>query len=210
MMFRKKKKEFNYFDEFIESANYAKEIVTNLREVINNFNVADIEESSKNIHEIENKADKNLHELKDYLLKDFLPPIDREDVLNIAHKIDDIVDGIDEIITNVNILNVTNIKKDMKRSLEILQDAINKTYDLLVDFKDLKNIQAIKEKVIEVNNLEELGDRQYELAMKNLFENETNAIEVIKWEKIYEAIENSFDACENVAESVEEVLMKNC
>lgn len=210
MMFRKKKKEFNYFDEFIESTNYAKEIVTNLREVINNFNVADIEESSKNIHEIENKADKNLHELKDYLLKDFLPPIDREDVLNIAHKIDDIVDGIDEIITNVNILNVTNIKKDMKRSLEILQDAINKTYDLLVDFKDLKNIQAIKEKVIEVNNLEELGDRQYELAMKNLFENETNAIEVIKWEKIYEAIENSFDACENVAESVEEVLMKNC
>ena len=151
-----------------------------------------------------------MHELKDYLLKDFLPPIDREDVLNIAHKIDDIVDGIDEIITNVNILNVTNIKKDMERSLEILQDAINKTYDLLVDFKDLKNIQAIKEKVIEVNNLEELGDRQYELAMKNLFENETNAIEVIKWEKIYEAIENSFDACENVAESVEEVLMKNC
>ena len=145
-MFRKKKEEFNYFDEFIESANYAKEIVTNLREVINNFNVADIEESSKNIHEIENKADKNLHELKDYLLKDFLPPIDREDVLNIAHKIDDIVDGIDEIITNVNILNVTNIKKDMERSLEILQDAINKTYDLLVDFKDLKNIQAIKEK----------------------------------------------------------------
>lgn len=210
MMFRKKKEEFNYFDKFIESANYAKEIVTNLREVINNFNVADIEESSKNIHEIENKADKNLHELKDYLLKDFLPPIDREDVLNIAHKIDDIVDGIDEIITNVNILNVTNIKKDMERSLEILQDAINKTYDLLVNFKDLKNIQAIKEKVIEVNNLEELGDRQYELAMKNLFENETNAIEVIKWEKIYEAIENSFDACENVAESVEEVLMKNC
>ena len=61
-----------------------------------------------------------------------------------------------------------------------------------------------------LNSLEELGDRQYELAMKNLFENETNAIEVIKWEKIYEAIENSFDACENVAESVEEVLMKNC
>lgn len=209
-MFKKKKEEFNYFNKFIESASYAKEIVASLNEIINNFNIVDIETNSKKIHEIENKADKNLHELKDYLLRDFLPPIEREDILSIAHKIDDIIDGVDEIIIDINIFNVTEIREDMKKNMQALQETINKTYDLLVDFKNMKNVQAIKEKVIEVNNLEEQGDRCYEHAMKNLFKSETNGVEVIKWQKVYESIENSFDACEDVAESVEEVLMKNC
>lgn len=210
MKFGKKKEEFNYFDEFIENANYAKEIIAKLKETIDSFETSDVEAKTKEIHEIENKADKNLHELKNYLLKDFLPPIDREDILNIAHKIDDIIDGVDEIIIDVNIFNVTKIREDMKNTLGILQETINKTYNLLVDFKNMKNIQAIQDKVIEVNNLEEQGDRQYEQAMKNLFIEEKDAVEVTKWENVYEALEISFDACENVADSVEEVLMKNC
>lgn len=210
MKLGKKKEELNYFDEFIKNADYAREIITKLKEIINNFNPSDIEAKTKEIHEIEIKADRNLHKLKNYLLKDFLPPIDREDILNIAHKIDDIIDGVDEIIIDANIFNVTKIKQDMKYSLDVLQETINKTYDLLVDFKNMKNIGAIQKQAIEVNNLEEQGDRRYEQSMKNLFTEEKDAVEVIKWEKVYEAIETSFDSCENVADSVEEVLMKNC
>lgn len=210
MKFGKKKEEFNYFDVFIKNANYAKEIIAKLKEIINNFEQSSIEEKSKEIHEIEINADRNLHKLKNYLLKDFLPPIDREDILNIAHKIDDIIDGVDEIIIDVNIFNVTKIRKDMLESLDVLQETINKIYELLVDFKNMKNIHSIQEKAIEVNNLEEKGDRRYEQSVKNLFIEEKDAIEVIKWENIYEAIETSFDSCENVADSVEEVLMKNC
>ena len=114
MKFKKKKNEFNYFDKFAKSANLAKEAAEELKNYIFNFEKTPSDVEMKKIHEIENDADKNLHELKNYLLKDFLPPIDREDVLAIAHKIDDLVDGIDEVIIDINIYNITKITENMK------------------------------------------------------------------------------------------------
>lgn len=210
MKFGRKKEEFNYFNEFIENAQFAKEIVKKIKEFIEEFKTADIEKKAKEIHEIENKADNNLHELKNYLLKDFLPPIDREDILNIAHKVDDIIDGIDEIVIDINIYNVVEIEEQMKKMLEVLVQIVNKVHELLVEFKTMKNIELIQAKAIEVNNLEEQGDRMYEEAIKDMFTNEKQPADIIKWTNIYQALENCFDACENVADCIEEVLMKNC
>lgn len=210
MILGKKKQEFNYFDEFIKNAELAKEIVKNLREIIEEFNLNEMEEKSSKLHEIENKADENLHNLKNYLLKDFLPPIDREDILNIAHKIDDIIDGVDEIIIDMNIYNIEKIKKEMIVMLDLLAKAVDKTYELLVDFKNMKDLTLIREKTVEVNGLEEQGDRLFEKSIKDLYQEEKNVVEVLKWTNIFKAIETSYDACENVAECIEEVLMKNC
>jgi len=210
MKFGRKKEEFNYFNEFIENAQFAKEIVKKIKEFIEEFKTSDIEKKAKEIHEIENKADNNLHELKNYLLKDFLPPIDREDILNIAHKVDDIIDGIDEIVIDINIYNVVEIEEQMKKMLELLVQIVNKVHELLVEFKTMKNIELIQAKAIEVNNLEEQGDRMYETAIKELFTTEQHPDDIIKWTNIYQALETCFDACENVADCIEEVLMKNC
>lgn len=210
MKFGRKKEEFNYFNEFIENAQYAKEIVEKLKEFIQEFKTSDIEEKAKEIHEIENKADKNLHKLKNYLLKDFLPPIDREDILNIAHKVDDIIDGIDELVIDINIYNVVEIEENMKNMLDVLVQIVNKVHELLTEFKTMKNIELIQRKAIEVNHLEEQGDRMYENAIKDLYTQEKDAVNIIKWTNIYQALETCFDACENVADCIEEVLMKNC
>jgi len=205
----KKKEEFNYFDEFVKSTNFAVEATLKLKEYLYNFNSENVETEMKVIHEIENNADKNLHELKNYLLKDFLPPIDREDIINIAHKIDDIVDEIDEVIIDINILNVTEIKNDVKISISLLETTTQKVYNLVQEFKNMKKSKEIKEQIIEVNKLEEQADRLYENAIKELYKNETNAIEILKWSNIYKTIEECFDACENVADCIEEVIMKN-
>ena len=114
----KKKNEFNYFDEFAKSANLAKEAATELKKYIIDFNSTTSDAEMKKIHEIENKADRNLHELKNYLLKDFLPPIDREDILSIAYTIDDLVDGIDEVGIDMNIFNITKVTENMKKLME--------------------------------------------------------------------------------------------
>ena len=210
MKLRKKKQEFNYFDEFIKNAKLAQEIVKTLREIIEEFNLNELEEKASTLHEIENKADENLHNLKNYLLKDFLPPIDREDILNIAHKIDDIIDGVDEIIIDMNIFNIDKIREEMILMLDLLVGTVNKTYELLVDFKNMKDLKLIREKAVEVNGLEEQGDRLFEKAIKDLYLGEKNVVEVLKWTNIFKAIENTYDACENVADCIEEVLMKNC
>ena len=205
----RRKMEFNYFDKFIESINFAHDASTRLKAYVCNFDIKNAQNEMNEMHEIENNADKKLHELKNYLLKDFLPPIDREDILTIAHKIDDIVDGIDEIIIDIDILNVEEITKNMKILIVLLETTTQKVCELLKEFKNIKKTKEIQDYVVEVNKLEEQADRLYESAIKELYRSPNNPIQIIKWTNIYQAIEDCFDACENVADSIEEVLMKN-
>lgn len=205
----KKKNEFNYFDEFEKSTKLAKEATEELKKYISDFNNINSEEEMKKIHEIENKGDNNLHELKNYLLKDFLPPIDREDILLLAYKIDDLIDSIDEIVIDMNIYNVDEITDNMKTSVDLLEEAIESVYNLIVELKNLKKVQEIKDRVIEVNEIEEQADRLYEKSIKDLYINEKDVVEILKWSNIYETLEECFDACESIAYTVEEVLVKN-
>ena len=143
------------------------------------------------------------------MLKDFLPPIDREDIIAMAHRIDDLVDAIDEVVINIDIFIITSIRDDMKKTVELLEKTVNTTYDLVVAMANLKNADAIKTKVVEVNKLEEQADRLYEDSVRELYRNESNPVEVIKWSRMYSKMEDCFDACENVADCAEEVLLKN-
>lgn len=205
----KKKNEFNYFDEFAKSANLAKEAATELKRYILDFNSTTSEAEMRKIHEIENKADRNLHALKNYLLKDFLPPIDREDILEISHAIDDLVDGIDEVVIDINIFNITRATENMKTLITLLEKATGIVYDLVLELKNIKKIKEIKDKVIEVNRIEEQADRLYEKSIRELYRNDKEPVQVIKWTNIYGTVENCFDACEKIAECIDNVLVKN-
>lgn len=205
----KKKNEFNYFDEFVKSAELAKGAAEELKRYIFDFKSNTSESEMKKIHEIENDADRNLHELKNFLLKDFLPPIDREDILAIAYRIDDLVDGIDEIVIDINIFNIVEVMGNMKPLMELLEKATGMVYELIIELKNLKKIKEIKEKVIEVNKIEEQADRLYENSIRELHKNEKDPVQIIKWSNIYGTVEECFDACESIADCVEEVLLKN-
>ena len=205
----KKKKEFNYFEEFEKSVKLAKSAGIEIKNYVLNFDKEFLEEKMKLIHSIENEGDKNLHELKNYLLKDFLPPIDREDILSMAYKLDDLIDDIDEVVIDMNIYNITEITENMKDSLMLLEKALNTIHNLIVELKNLKKIQEIKAKIIEVNDIEEQADRLYEKSIKELYVNQKDVINVLKWSKIYERIEDCFDTCESIAYEAESILLKN-
>lgn len=205
----KKKSEFNYFDEFIKSANLARDAQIKFRKYVLEFDTVKAEERMRKIHNVENEADDNLHKIKNYLLKDFLPPIDREDIISIIHKIDDVVDCIDEAAIDMYIFNIQTIRPNMNKTLNLLEETVEAMYQLICELRNIKNIEGIKAKVIEVNKLEEQADRLYEVAIKELYVNENDAKEIMKWTRVYEAIENCFDSCENVADCIEEVLTKN-
>ena len=205
----KKKKDFNYYEQFIKAAGLARDAAKELKSYIENFNGETSTEEKNKIHAIENQADCILHDVKTYLLKDFLPPIDREDIIAMAHRIDDLVDAIDEVVINIDIFIITSIRDDMKKTVELLETTVNTTYDLVVAMANLKNADAIKTKVVEVNKLEEQADRLYEDSVRELYRNESNPVEVIKWSRMYSKMEDCFDACENVADCAEEVLLKN-
>lgn len=204
-----KKEKYNYFDEFIRLSEYIVKSAVVLKEVLKNFDIEKLEEKTKEVHKMENEADQIIHVMRNNLIKDFLPPIEREDIALIGHRLDDIEDSIDEILINLRIFNVTEIREGVNEITEILLQATDAVKDMFLNFKNFRKIDLIKEKIIEVNNLEEQGDRAYEKLMSNLYRTETNSVNLIKWTKIYEWLENAIDCCEQVSDCVEDVIVSN-
>lgn len=204
-----KKDEYNYFDEFIENATYIVKTAEILKETLNNYEKNILSKNINNVHKLENLADDKLHNMREYLIKDFLPPIDREDIILIGHRLDDIEDFLDEILLNFNILNITKIKDDLYEFLDLLLDCCKKVKEAFINFKNMKKYSKVKEKIVEVNNIEEQGDKMFEKIMKKLYEEEKSPIEIIKWTTIYNCIENTIDACERVCDELENVIVKN-
>ncbi len=133
-----KKDEYNYFDEFIENATYIVKTAEILKETLNNYEKNILSKNINNVHKLENLADDKLHNMREYLIKDFLPPIDREDIILIGHRLDDIEDFLDEILLNFNILNITKIKDDLYEFLDLLLDCCKKVKEAFINFKNMK------------------------------------------------------------------------
>lgn len=204
-----KKENYNYFDEFIKLSDYIVESAEILKDVLLNYNVEKLDEKTIEVHKLENEADMIIHNMRNYLIKDFLPPIDREDIAKIGHKLDDIEDGIDEILINLKILNITEIRNDVLEITDILLLSTKAVKEMFLDFKNFRKLDLINKKIIEVNDLEEKGDRSYEKLMTELYKNEKNSIKLIKWTNIYNCFENAIDFCEQVSDCLEDVILMN-
>lgn len=207
--FRLKEKNFNYYDEFIKNANIAIEISTILKTHAENYDINNSSEIEEKVHKLENDADKNLHETIDYLVKDFLPPIEREDIVLLVNKIDDIIDYLDEIAINFNILNIVALRDNFLEFMELFNKVSVLLKEMLENFKDKKKHEEVYKYLIEINNIEENGDRLYEKAIKSLFTTEKDPIEIIKWKTIYNTLENGIDSFESVANTIGEIVLKN-
>ena len=207
--FRLKEKNFNYYDEFIKNANIAIEISTILKKHAENYDINNSTEVEEKVHKLENDADKNLHETIDYLVKDFLPPLEREDIVLLVNKIDDIIDYLDEIAINFNILNIVALRENFLEFMELFNKVSILLKEMLENFKDKKKHEEVYKYLIEINNIEENGDRLYEKAIKSLFTTEKDPIEIIKWKTIYNTLENGIDSFESVANTIGEIVLKN-
>ena len=207
--FRLKEKNFNYYDEFIKNANIAIEISTILKKHAENYDINNSTEVEEKVHKLENDADKNLHETIDYLVKDFLPPIEREDIVLLVNKIDDIIDYLDEIAINFNILNIVVLRDNFLEFMELFNKVSVLLKEMLENFKDKKKHEEVYKYLIEINNIEENGDKLYEKAIKSLFTTEKDPIEIIKWKTIYNTLENGIDSFESVANTIGEIVLKN-
>lgn len=205
----RKKEEYNYFDEFVENSNYIVKSAEILKETIENYNEENLRINVEDVHKLENEADQRLHNMRNYLIKDFLPPIEREDIILIGHRLDDIEDFIDELLINFYIFDISKIREDVLEFTNLLIQCCEKVREALTYFKNFKKIEIIKEKIIEVNNLEEQGDRLFEKSMRKLYTEEKDSIEIIKWTAIYNCLENTIDACEKIGDEIEDVIMKN-
>ena len=203
-----KSKEINYFDVLIAAIQYSKKAAECLNDLMNDY--TDVTRKANAIHDLEHAGDHESHRLLDSLNVAFITPIDREDLYDLIKVIDDITDLIEDVANRFDMFSISEVRPEALKMGEKINKATGALVELLNSFKSYKkNKHQIHELVKSVNTIEEEGDRHYREAVKNLFLNEKNVVEIIKWKDILDDMENVLDACEDVADIIQGVAMKN-
>ena len=204
----KKKKDTFYYDNLNECVEYSYEAACFLEKILKDYNPHTIQEAIAQIHEIEQKADTNRHKMMAVLNKAFITPIEREDLVSLSNILDDITDAIEEVLLQIYITNVKQMREDVLTTVQLLLECIACLCKVLHEFSDFKTSETIKADIVRVNDFEEQGDHLYINSMHRLYE-EDNLKDIAVWRNIYECIEMCFDICENTADIVQTVIMKN-
>jgi predicted phosphate transport protein (TIGR00153 family) len=202
-----KSKEVSFFDLFVESVQASHNAAQKLETLTNNY--TNIKAQVKEIEEIEHQCDQHVHKILEQLNKSFITPIDREDIFLIAKEIDNITDAIESTAHRFIMLNVSEIRIEAKTLVSLIVQSTRELEAVMDGMRNMKSNNELKEKIIEVNRIEDEADDIFRAAITQLFASEPNAVEIIKWKEIFEYLENTIDACEDVANIVEGVVMKN-
>lgn len=204
-----KKADRFYFNNFVESAEVSCEAAQMLKDVLCNFNTETLPEMKVKLHEIEHKGDDKRHEMTSALVRAFITPLEREDLLKLSQYIDDVTDSIEDILIRIYINNVTHIREDSIEFMDIVISCCLAMKEMLEEFHNFKKSKKLSELIIEINRLEELGDDMYVECMRKLHTTSTDPLEIIAWREIYEFFEKCCDTCENVADIIESIIIGN-
>lgn len=207
IMFRMTSKEGLFFDLFVDTATDTCQSAKLLEDLMISY--TNVNEKIRAIEETEHKCDGHVHKMLELLNRSFITPIDREDIYLIAKEIDNITDAIEATAHRFKMFNVKAIREDAKKLARLIVQCTDELANVMAELKKMKTSKVLREKIIEVNRIEDEGDEIFRSAIQMLFVAETDPLEVIKWKEIYEYLENTLDACEDVANIIEGVVMKH-
>jgi predicted phosphate transport protein (TIGR00153 family) len=161
---------------------------------------------AEQIKQIELSCDDLSGKIIQKLNSTFITPIDREDIYLLVTELDDVIDMINDLARRLEIYDVSKPRPDSAEIASLLGKA---TEEIETAFGMLERHEALGEHTGIISQLEKRADALYSDAIRRLFREEKDPIEVIKWMSIYEELENSIDRCKDVAEALEAVVVKN-
>lgn len=171
-------------------------------------NEADLKEFATKMKEFETKGDTYIHEIIVALNKTFITPLEREDILELANTMDDILDGMEQCASRFEMYNITTADEYMvefaQKILESTEEVAKST--LLLNKKKLMDIRP---HAIKINDIESKCDDLLRVCIKELFAKEKDPIKIIQYKELYEVLESISDSCEDVADTLETIIMRN-
>lgn len=206
-MFSLLPKEPAFFDLFEKAAANVHEAARALQDLFEKYD--DVSERAKRIKDIEHAGDEITHETIQRLNKTFITPIDREDIHELICHLDDVLDLINTAVNRMVLYKVEKPTEDARRLSECLVHATALLMETLPMLRKIKAPENVLQKCRLIHTQENEGDRIEQHALAALFENRLNPIEVIKWKDIYEELEAAIDRCEDVANVIEGIVLKN-
>jgi predicted phosphate transport protein (TIGR00153 family) len=189
---------------FSRSARNAVEIARLLVRLLEEFPRGDA--LLRDIKELEHEGDRLTRELVDLLNRTFVTPFDRDDMYELATVLDDVCDHIDEAAGNIAGYGITEIRPAAREQAQVILRSTEKLREAVERVDGFKDASR---QLHELRDLEDEGDRLNREAVAELFSTSDNPMDVIRWKDIHEQLEEAVDACENAADVLEAILVKN-
>ena len=198
-----------YFQDFITMIEFSCQAAKYLETVLKEFDPETLPQQRTDMHAIEHAADQVRHTLMQRLAKEFVPPIDREDIAKLADDLDDITDKIEDILIRIYMYNVKTILPDAVSFSDVIVRCCEALRQTMIEFPDARKSKLLTQKIIEVNTIEEEGDAIYIKAVRRLYESNLGPTETAVWSTLFDLLEECCDACEAVADGLGNIIMNN-
>jgi uncharacterized protein len=192
-----------FYDLFSEAAHHLVDGAKLLAEMLGAD--GDREDIARRMRDAEHAADETTHSIIRRVNTTFVTPFDREDIYSLASALDDVMDMMDEVVDLVLLYEVKELPAELSTQVEVIQRCAELTSEAM---PKLQAMQALDEYWIEINRLENVGDKNYRRTLAHLFSGEFKALEVLKLKDIVESLEGAIDAFEKVANIVEQIAVK--
>ncbi len=194
-----------FFDLYNRAAANTVSIAQTLIDLLEQFPER-AEERMRDIKELEHEGDRLTHEVVDLLNRTFVTPFDRDDMYRLSTALDDICDHVDDAAEKVVGYGVREVRPQAIDQARVIHRSANKLSDAVARLQGFKDSRR---QLIELRELEDEGDRIAREAISELFTGGTDAVTLVRWKDIHEQLEEAVDACENAADVLEAILVKN-
>jgi predicted phosphate transport protein (TIGR00153 family) len=164
------------------------------------------ESGMRDIKELEHEGDRITHDLIDLINRTFVTPFDRDDMYRLASVLDDVADNIDDSAEKIVGYGVREVREQARRQAQVIHRCAGKLAEAIGQLEGFKDSRR---QLIELRTLEDEGDRLAREAISELFAGDPDAVSLVRWKDIHEQLEEAVDACENAADVLEAILVKN-
>lgn len=206
-----KQKKFDYFDAFAQQVDIALEEADILVEAIETFTTSHaMEKILERAHEVEHRGDMVNREIFENTAKDFITPIDREDIIQLAQDLDTVTDKIESVIQRFYMLDVHSMHPNAIGFAEIIRKSLKSLRKSMEPFREFKKVKKIQHMADDVNQLEEQADVLYIRSIRSLYTDDIDKpLRVAVWSRLFDRLEETCDACKTVADVMSTTMLKN-
>lgn len=201
--FRLIPREESFYDMYVQHGKLLVQCSELLREIVEDYQ--EVPSKARRLHDLEHEADEVTHEIMRRLNTTFVTPLDREDIHKLATTLDDVVDHMDAAADLLVLHNIEKPLPEMRSQTDLLVQAARTTAEAI---EKLPAFDQLSEYFVEINRLENEGDRIYRQGIADLFSGDFNAMDVLKWKDIIDELEAAMDELEDVADTLEGIALK--
>lgn len=199
--------EVKFYDYFEQATANLLEAARLLQALVDDYH--DVDETVAQITEVEHRGDFIVHEVTSLLPRTLITPIDSEDIQRLISAIDDALDTLHAAATRLSIYEIMDIRKPARRLVHLILEGANELDAAIKCLRDKKQYPQVRERIVQINTIENNGDRVLEDGLRSLVSRKDDIFDFIRWKEIYELLEQVTDQLEDAGDVIQKVMISN-